>query len=234
MIELISGAKRTVKQPVAFQNSPDVTFVASLAYLGAIAILSLGILLLCLGYPEWTTIGGLFLASLSCAVLSHRYLSRCFGSLHIGPLGMEYFPVAGEKTSFRWRELAHIKVLPGWLRIYDKQGNKVLSYTYGLGKQHTLINVIARQMGKRKMRPVIWPEVVNSPAAKRAGRTGGNVAIRKSVPQRKKKSLAKVTCVPGTHSLVTKTDNRQRSRARKGTATKADPRADHNSLQHQP
>lgn len=153
-----------MKQPVTFQNSPDVTFAGSLAYLGAIAIWSLSLLLLCLGYPEWMTIGGLFLASLTSAFLSHHYLSRSFGSLHIGPQGMEYFSVTGERASFRWRDLARIKVLPGWLRIYDKQGKKIFSYTYGLGKQHTLINVIARQMGNRKMRPVIWPVVVSAPA----------------------------------------------------------------------
>lgn len=154
-----------MKQPVTFQNSPDVTFAGSLAYLGAMAICSLGILLLCLGYPEWMTIGGLFLASLTSVILSHHYLSRSFGSLHIGPQGMEYFPVAGEKTSFRWRELGRIKVLPGWLRVYDRQGKKIFSYTYGLGRQHALINAIAKQMGNRKIRPVIWPDVVSTPAA---------------------------------------------------------------------
>lgn len=153
-----------MKQSAAFRNSPDVVFAGSLAYIGAVTLCSLSILLLCLGYPAWTHIGILFFVSLVAAVLSHRYVRRCFGSLHIGPLGVEHHSVTGEKTSFPWKRLGHIKVLPGWMWLYDKQGNKLFSYTYGLGRQHALINAIAGHTRKRKTRPVIWPALANLPA----------------------------------------------------------------------
>lgn len=87
---------------------------------------------------------------------------------------MEYFPVTGGKTDFRWQELARIKVLPGWLRVYNKQGEKIFSYTYGLGNQHTLIKVIARQLVNRKMRPEIWPDIVSAHAPKMIVRENKN------------------------------------------------------------
>lgn len=230
-----------VKQPVAFQNSPDVTFAGSLAYLGAIAICSLGILLMCLGYPEWMTIGGLFLASLISVILSHHYLSRSFGSLHIGPQGMEYFPVTGGKASFRWRELAHIKVLPGWLRIYDKQGKKIFSYTYGLGQQHALINVIAKQIGNRKIRPVIWPDVVSAPAAapkllrlkRRYGKAKKTLAPQpiKTLKQKKKIATTKVARTRQSRLATSISGNKSRNRKRPPADTS--PCADHDSLQRQ-
>lgn len=184
-----------MKQPVSFQNSPDVTFAGSLAYLCAISICSLGVLLLSLGYPEWRTIGGLFLVSLTCGVLSHCYLSHSLGILHIGSRGMEYFPVTGEKTNFRWQELAHIKVLPGWLWIYNKQGEKIFSYTYGLGKQHALIKAIARQLENRKIRPVIWPDVGNAPSTEatvRKSKSGGSITTHQGMRKKKKSVEQKV------------------------------------------
>ena len=117
-------------KPVIFQNSKDVTFIGWLAYLCAMAIWLLSILLLSLGHPGWVAISVLFLASLAVAIMSQKYLASSHGSLHIGPQGLEYFPVAGEKTSLPWQELAQIKVLPGWLRAYDGQGGKIFSYTF--------------------------------------------------------------------------------------------------------
>ncbi len=225
-----------MKQPVAFQNSPDVIFAGWLAYLGAIAAWTLSILLLSLGYPEWITIGSLFLASLASAVLSRHFLSRSFGRLHIGPQGMEYFPIRGAKASFPWQELAQIKVLPGWLRIYDKQGKKIFSYTYGLGKQHALINVIAQQMGNRRLRPTIWPEVASG-SARVPKKTPRNhikcesAALRRGVQKTKKTRTLKITQAHLTGCASA--DQDKKPRPRKRTAASTTQRSGQNSPRRQ-
>lgn len=216
-----------LKQPVFFQNSPDVTFAGSLLYLAAIAICSLGLLLLSLGYPEWRTIVGLFLVSLVCGMLSHGYLSHSFGSLHIGARGMEYYPVTGGKTDFRWQELAHIKVLPGWLRVYNKQGEKIFSYTYGLGKQHTLIKVIAGQLVNRKMRPQIWPDVVSMPASKvmvRKTKNSSHVKAAESIRKERKLATPKIKQICDPLQAVTNISIRPRKRKPNAAGTTASRR----------
>ena len=231
-----SGVERTVKQSVAFQNSPNVTFAGWLAYLGAIALWSLSILLLCLGHPGWITIDGLFLASLSLAVLCQRYLTHSYGSLSIGPQGMEYFSITGEKASFRWQELTQVKVLPGWLRIYDKQGKKIFSYTYSLGRQHALINVITKQIGNRKKRPVIWPDIVSVPTAalkKAIGKSKKGAGTLHPQGAQKKKNIATTKAVRTKRPRLTTSTSGNKSRNRKRRLTNTNPRADHESLRRQ-
>ncbi len=216
-----------MKQPDFFQNSPDVTFAGSLLYLAAIAICSFGFLLLSLGYPEWRTIVGLFLVSLFCGILSHGYLSHSFGSLQISARGMEYYPVTGGKIDFRWQELACIKILPGWLRIYNKQGEKIFSYTYGLGKQHALIKVIARQLVNRKMRPEIWPDVVSPPAPKTMVRKTKNISqtkVSQSIQIEKKLATSKIKQIRDPLHAVINISSRSRKRKPNAAGTVASRR----------
>lgn len=221
---MVSG----LKQPDYFQNSPDVTFAGSLLYLAAIAICSFGFLLLSLGYPEWRTIVVLFLVSLVCGIFSHGYLSHSFGSLQISARGLEYYPVTGEKIDFRWQELAYIKVLPGWLRAYNKQGEKIFSYTYGLGKQHALIKVIARQLVNRKMRPEIWPNVASTLVPKtiaRKTRNSSQAKVSQSIQAEKKLATSKIKQTRDPIQVVTNTSIRPRKRKPNAAITAALRRA---------
>ena len=169
-----------MKKPVTYCNSQDDRFAGSAALLVAVTFTSVSLLSLSVGYPA--RLGSILLLVVSFIVtgLSYTYLTHITGRLRISERGIDYLPEQGGKTSFSWKDLARIRVLPGWLSLYDREGGKVLIFTYGPGKQHTLIRLFSQFTQKCDTRPEIWPGIEPLPRSERAGR-------KKSGAQKKKR-----------------------------------------------
>jgi hypothetical protein len=150
--------------------------------------------MLAVGYPGRSTIAGLFLSSLFTTALAVRYLRCARGALRISGRGITYLPTDGKPILYPWKELARVTVLPGWLSVYDRDNRRVLSFAYGLGKQHTLHGHMLRQLEGGDARPEIWPILsAETKVAKRTRRKATPSAATLTGTETKKAGAKRIT-----------------------------------------
>ncbi|GMR19564.1 MAG: hypothetical protein BMS9Abin36_0159 [Gammaproteobacteria bacterium] len=125
-----------------FRTNFDELFGAFVLIMVMFGVIAFSTLMLISKYPDETL--SYLLLGLALAVIAGivTYLWKARGELQMTRSYVAFISAAGKRYSAKWSRIARIHPAPGWLRIYDTEGQKLCSLTYAPGEQAALMQML--------------------------------------------------------------------------------------------